>query len=84
MLAAPGGLVAYAYGQSSLPGRWHQTCVDVFRAQYADSNAPAISVAFALNGLYLAAEQGLPGHLIREAHGYLASTVTSGHGSGDR
>lgn len=72
-----GEVVAYAFGHPSLFGRWHQTCVDAFRAQHVDPNAPAISVAFALNGLYLAVEQGLSGHQIREAHGYLASTVTS-------
>jgi hypothetical protein len=56
-------------------GRWHQTSVDAYAAQHVAPDTPAITVCFALNGLYLVLERGLAGTAAREAHRRLASTV---------
>lgn len=72
-----GEVVAYVYDRPVQLGQWHQTCVDAYGAQHTGSGTPAITTAFALNGLYLVLERGFTGYQGRKAHGYLASTVHS-------
>jgi hypothetical protein len=52
-----------------------QTYVDSYGAQHVGPRMAPITIAFALNGLYLVLERGWTGLQVREAHGYLANTV---------
>jgi hypothetical protein len=72
-----GEIVSYGALHAASLGRWYQVCVDSFGAQHVGENTAAITVAFALNGLYLVFERGFSGLQVREAHGYLANTVDS-------
>lgn len=55
----------------------HQHAVDAYAAQHANPSAPAIGVAFALVGLYLAIERGFTGRQVQRAHQLLAGRSTS-------
>ncbi len=72
-----GEVAAYTSQQQALLGPWHQTCVDAYGGQHSGPDTPAITIAFALNGLYLVLERGLSGYQVREPHSYLASAVDS-------
>lgn len=72
-----GEVAGYAATDPVRLARWHQTCVDAYGAQHVGPDSRPIGVAFALNGLYLVFERGLTGVQAREAHGYLANTVSS-------
>jgi len=50
----------------------HQLCVDAYGAQHAGESAKPIAAAFALVGLYLAAERGYTGRQVQQAHMELA------------
>jgi hypothetical protein len=72
-----GEVVSYGALHAVQLGRWHQTCVDAFTAQHVGPKTAPLTVAFALNGLYLVLERGFSGIQVREAHGYLTNTVDS-------
>lgn len=72
-----GEVAAYTAAHPVRLARWHQVCVDAYNAQHTGPDTAAITVAFALNGLYLVFERGFTGIQAREAHGYLANTVSS-------
>ena len=57
-------------------GPWHQACADAYGARHAGPGGKPIGVAFALGSLYLVLERGFTGIQAREAHGYLAGTVS--------
>lgn len=50
----------------------HQNVVDAYAAQYANESSKAITVAFALIGLYLSVEKGYTGKEVQNAHMKLA------------
>jgi ribosomal protein L4 len=51
----------------------HQHAVDAHAAQHADDKTKALTVAFALIGLYLYVEKGFTGREVQRAHTQLAS-----------
>ena len=61
----------------------HQHVVDAWAAQHADEDSKAISVAFALVGLYLHLERGFTGRAVQLAHMRLAQPSGRGPGRKD-
>jgi Family of unknown function (DUF5946) len=72
-----GEVIAYGFAHPEELGRWHQTSTDAYRLQHLTPSTKPITTAFALNSLYLVLERGFTGIQSREAHGYLANTVTT-------
>jgi hypothetical protein len=72
-----GEVIAYGMSHPAQLARWHQTCTDAYRLQHLVPSTKPITTAFALNSLYLVLERGFTGVQSREAHGYLANTVTT-------
>ncbi|MGI8525665.1 MAG: DUF5946 family protein [Pseudolabrys sp.] len=52
----------------------HQHVVDAFAAQHADQHTKAITIVFALIGLYLYVEKNLSGRDVQRIHARLAET----------
>ncbi len=72
-----GEVTAYTFQHQIQLGWWHQTCVDAYAAQHSGPEMAAITIAFALSGLYMVLERGFSGYQVRDAHTYLASRVDS-------
>jgi Family of unknown function (DUF5946) len=64
-------LTAYTLSHPD-PSFIHQYAVDAFAAQTADNNTKPITLAFALVGLYLAAERQYSGRQVQRVHTLLA------------
>ena len=64
-------LTAYTLSRQD-PSFIHQHAVDAFAAQTADDNTKAITLAFALVGLYLCAERQYSGKRVQRVHTLLA------------
>ena len=64
-------LTAYTLGHMD-PAFIHQYVVDAFAAQTADADTKPITLAFALVGLYLAAERQYSGRQVQRVHTLLA------------
>jgi hypothetical protein len=74
-LELDGEVTAFGMLHPATLGRWHQTCVDAYAAQHVGPLTKPITLAFALNGLFLVVERGWSGIAVREAHGHLARRV---------
>lgn len=68
-----GELTAYTLAQAYSTGAFiHQLAVDAYAPQHAKDDAPPITTAFALIGLYFACERGYSGKQVQHMHMWLA------------